>query len=83
MTLKFLLAGSLGLSLILSGCASVSDPAPIAAAPKPAEKTADKTPPKPLRAGLDPWANPDPFPSTYKPLPSRPTAIVGAMRADW
>ena len=78
MTLKFLLAGSLGLSLILSGCASVSDPAPIAAAPKPAEKTADKTPPKPLRAGLDPWANPDPFPSTYKPLPSRPTAIVGA-----
>ena len=34
--------------------------------------------PKALPAGLDPDANPDPFPSTYKPLPGRPTAIIGA-----
>lgn len=31
-----------------------------------------------LPRGLDPAADPDPFPSTYRPLPSRPTAIVGA-----
>lgn len=28
--------------------------------------------------GLDPDTDTDPFPSTYKPLPGRPTAIVGA-----
>lgn len=33
---------------------------------------------KALPIGLDPWANPDPFPSTYRPMPSVPTAIVGA-----
>jgi imidazolonepropionase-like amidohydrolase len=43
--------------------------------PKPAT-TAESS--RALPAGLDPAANPDPFPSTYQPLPSRPTAIVGA-----
>ena len=33
---------------------------------------------RPLPPGLDPLANPDPFPSTYKPLPSSPTAIINA-----
>src|SRR6185436_13924207 len=42
-----------------------------------------KGPPKttaatPLRPGMDPAADLDPFPSTYRPMPSRPTAIVGA-----
>ena len=31
-----------------------------------------------LPRGLDGWANPDPFPSTYAPLPRRDAAIVGA-----
>jgi imidazolonepropionase-like amidohydrolase len=34
--------------------------------------------PAPLNAGLDPANDTNPFPSTYKPLPGRPTAIVGA-----
>ena len=36
------------------------------------------TPPKPLAAGLDPMANPNPFPSTYAPAPSQTTALKGA-----
>ena len=69
-------------ALTLAACAETGT-TPVAGtqdrtADKPAEKTTDKTPPKPLRAGLDPWANPDPFPSTYRPVPSGPTAIVGA-----
>jgi hypothetical protein len=43
--------------------------------------SAQATPPheqKPLPKGLDASLNPDPFPSTYTPMPSRPTAIVGA-----
>ena len=36
------------------------------------------TTPKPLPPGLDPASDLDPFPSTYAPLPSAPTAIVGA-----
>ena len=31
-----------------------------------------------LPPGLDPDADADPFPSTYRPLPNRPVAIVGA-----
>jgi imidazolonepropionase-like amidohydrolase len=38
--------------------------------------------PAPLAKGLDPAASRDPFPSTYRPLPSRPTAIVGASVFD-
>src|SRR5579859_2521835 len=40
--------------------------------------TATRVEAKPLPPGLDPLANPDPFPSTYRPLPSAPTAIVNA-----
>jgi imidazolonepropionase-like amidohydrolase len=39
-------------------------------------------PPKPLAKGLDPVASANPFPSTYRPLPSHPTAIVGATVFD-
>jgi imidazolonepropionase-like amidohydrolase len=42
----------------------------------PAKPAAGPT--KPLAAGLDPAARPDAFPSTYAPLPSRPTVIRGA-----
>ncbi len=35
-------------------------------------------PPAPLPKGLDPAANKDPFPSTYRPLPCRDVALVGA-----
>lgn len=63
---------------VLSGCATTSGATSApekSAAPK--SQTAKKEP-KPLPKGLDAWANPDPFPSTYKPLPGQPTAIVGA-----
>jgi imidazolonepropionase-like amidohydrolase len=36
------------------------------------------TPPRPLARGLDASTNPNPFASTYRPLPSAPTAIVNA-----
>jgi imidazolonepropionase-like amidohydrolase len=42
-----------------------------------AEATAS-APPAVLAHGLDPALESDPYPSTYRPLPSRPTAIVGA-----
>ena len=61
--------------LTIGGCATTGSPAK----PAPAAQAAkDKVPPKPLAKGLDPAASANPFPSTYKPLPSRPTAIVGA-----
>ena len=37
-----------------------------------------KSPPMALARGMDADTNPDAFPSTYRPLPSRPTAIVNA-----
>ena len=61
----------------LIGCATTAatDAKPDAA--KPAGKAAPVKP-VPLARGLDPAADMDPFPSTYKPLPGHPTAIVGA-----
>jgi imidazolonepropionase-like amidohydrolase len=69
-TAAILLAG-------LAACATDGATGPAVA------QTANAAPPpkseaKPLPPGLDPWADKDPFPSTYRPLPSRPTAIVGA-----
>src|SRR5262249_44488744 len=58
----------------LVGCASTSGQA--SAPAKPAPQAASE-PAHPRRAGLDPAADADPFASTYNPLPSRPTAIVG------
>lgn len=58
-------------AVTISGCAT-SPPAA-----KPAQAQAAK--PRPLLKGLDPQAAASAFPSTYKPLPSRPTAIVGAQ----
>jgi imidazolonepropionase-like amidohydrolase len=66
---------------LLGGCATdglsgVGAKPQATAAAKPPEKSQEK--PRPLPPGLDASANPDVFPSTYKPFPSRPTAIVGA-----
>jgi imidazolonepropionase-like amidohydrolase len=58
-------------AVTISGCATTPPPA------KPAQAQAGK--PKTLPKGLDPQLAANPFPSTYKPLPSRPTAIVGAQ----
>src|SRR4051794_19118898 len=58
----------------LVGCASGSG----GTSPGPGKPASGIEPAHPLRAGLDPAADMDPFASTYKPLPSRPTAIVGA-----
>ena len=60
----------------LAGCATTSGPS------KGPARTADAAPTakaKPLPPGLDPMVHADAFPSTYKPMPSRPTAIVGAQ----
>ena len=56
------------LAAVLAGCATT-----------PA-KTATSGPveAKPLPTGMDPALASDPYPSTYRALPSRPTAIVGA-----
>jgi imidazolonepropionase-like amidohydrolase len=57
----------------VSGCATTAPPAK-------SGKTSAEAPskPKPLAPGLDPLVHADAFPSTYKPMPSRPTAVVGA-----
>jgi imidazolonepropionase-like amidohydrolase len=66
-------AAALAAAAALGGCATTDNTGP--AKPKPA---ASSERPKPLAAGLDPMARPDAFPSTYRAMPSRPTAIVGA-----
>ena len=64
-----ILAAAFG-ALALAGCATTTPAA------KPAGKPAAAV--KALPAGLDPGARADAFPSTYRPLPSAPFAIVGA-----
>ncbi len=60
------------LAALAAGCATAPPPEHTAQASRPAEK------PKPLPPGLDPLANPDAFPSTYRPGASQPTALVHA-----
>ena len=62
----------------LSACATTDGPG--ASGPETAS-TGSKTP-KPLATGLDYAANPDPYPSTYQPLPRHNSAIVGATVFD-
>lgn len=63
-------------AVLLSACAATSADRPAAAS---ASTSSDPTSaPRPLQRGLDARTNPNPFPSTYRPLPSRPTAIVNA-----
>jgi imidazolonepropionase-like amidohydrolase len=87
------IAAGLAASLAATGCATTGASGPggpgKAEAPKVAGKagggkaggaTKDGSaqPSKPLALGLDPLANPDPFPSTYQPAPSQPAAFKGA-----
>jgi len=60
-------------ALSLAACATTTAQKPSAEKPQAAS-----TPPTPLPKGLDPAQGANPFPSTYRPLPGRPTAIVGA-----
>jgi len=64
------------LALGLSACATTGTSTP-AKSSQPSAKPAEKAEIKPLPKGLDGQASSG-FPSTYKPLPSRPTAFVGA-----
>lgn len=69
-------------ALALAGCATTGGADTGAAKPgaKASSKSSKdaKAAPKPLAAGLDPSAKPDPFPSTYQPAPSQPTVLKGA-----
>ncbi len=67
------LACALGvLAFAIGGCATDAATAP------PTTTTTAAPAAKALPPGLDPGSDMDPFPSTYHPLPSRPTAIVNA-----
>ena len=59
---------------MLAGCETTSG----GAAPTTSAQAAPAHEQKALPKGLDASLNPDPFPSTYTPMPSQPTAIVGA-----
>lgn len=65
------------LAALCSGCAT-QPKASSAAAPTASEPSRPHPPAAPLQAGMDPAANPNPFPSTYVPGPSVTTAIVHA-----
>ncbi len=69
MQLQPLTAGLLSAAVVIAGCAGV---------PPGPDPAAGKTVALPLPRALDPQADRNPFPSTYGPLPSQPTAIVGA-----
>ena len=71
-------ASALAAMLVLGACATNDPPPGYHTAPKTAAAETKKEKPKPLPMGLDATVNPDPFPSTYKPLPGRLTAIVNA-----
>ena len=75
------LAVTTALALVLAACATDG-------ASSSSGQTASGAPPPPassgrtLAAGLDPAANPDPYPSTYRALPRENLAIVGATLFD-
>ena len=75
-SLRFVLAAS----LVAGGCASV--PAATRPAPAAAQQAATPAPDSATRVSTGSGAlslpNADPFPSTYKPFPSRPTVIRNA-----
>ncbi len=57
---------------VAAGCAGTPPPGAAASTSKSPEPT------KALPPGLDPLADPNPFPSTYRPGPSQPTALTHA-----
>src|SRR5687767_181820 len=62
----------------LAVLASASLAACATTASKPASKPQASSPSAPLPKGLDPATTKDPFPSTYRALPGRNVAIIGA-----
>ncbi len=68
----------LSLAAALSACVTNINTTP--QKPTDAAKTEAKSegPPKPLPPGLDPFANLDPYPSTYHPAPAPTVAIINA-----
>jgi imidazolonepropionase-like amidohydrolase len=62
-------------ALALAGCATTDGPGTPSA---DGSNSGGADTPRTLPAGLDSAANPDPFPSTYRPLPRDNVAIVGA-----
>lgn len=70
-----LIAGAAAAAL-LSACAATSQGEKPAA--QASASSAPAQPPRPLQRGLDARTNANPFPSTYRPFPSRPTAIINA-----
>ncbi len=74
----FGLAGVAAMALMaLSACAGVAQSS-VHSSGQPSDQAAPRPAPPAVRAGLDPASNPDPFPSTYRPAASAPTAIVNA-----
>jgi imidazolonepropionase-like amidohydrolase len=71
-TLRGALVCVLAAAMAIAGCATTDT------APATAKAETAKAAQKPLPPGLDPFTNPDPFPSTYQAPASRPTAIVNA-----
>ena len=69
---------ALAMMAALAGCATTGGAPPPKPTPQADQKPEPKVEAKPLPPGLDPAKDVDPFPSTYRPLPSGPTAIVGA-----
>lgn len=65
--------------MALGACATTGSTTPTASDTVPTS-TASK--PRALATGLDAATNPDPFPSTYTPLPRANSAIVGATVFD-
>ena len=63
---------------MISACATQGTGAGTAAPGRSAKADAVKSDPIPLARGMDASTNQDPFASTYRPMPSRPTAIVNA-----
>ena len=75
MRAEALIAG-VAAAALLSACAATSQERPAAEAASSGGGQAQAA--LPLQRGLDARTNPNPFPSTYRPLPGTPTAIINA-----
>ena len=74
------LSAACAAAALLSACATTGGAGSGGASARSdgAKSAEAKSTPIPLARGLDASTNPNPFASTYRPLPSRPTAIVNA-----
>jgi imidazolonepropionase-like amidohydrolase len=67
-----------GASLAILACAALAACATTGGEPSAPDDASAGGQPRALARGLDASTNPDPFPSTYRPLPGGDMAIVGA-----